>query len=343
MHARSLPSLGSTLVACVLATGALTSCAGPDEEVVAVGEVEEYSRGVAEGTEVSVAVPLGRVEATVGEPVTTLGDLEAPEGGSLVRVANRFRDGQVRDDVWELAARPGEARSVQLSLAAGDEDYLLGVVRVGDGSDAAASVRAPQDLVVAVDGTPEELGDDLALEVTYDEVTQSVSVPDGERAPGPADALYQEAPDPATLSTTDCDPRVEPASASLRGLRCEVGAVRSLPYVPGLGWAEEGRTWLVVGAGVEVVSAELSGSTYGVGETGLEVVLDGQPPAAVLDPTGADGRASGQHVFDVAADQPSGEVGLTATLELERTGGAGGPAAAEAVLEADAAVALPGS
>ena len=343
MPARRPPRLGPTLVACLLAAGASTSCGGSDEEVVAVGDVEAYGSGVAEGTEVSLAVPLGTVEATVGEPVTTLGDLEAPEGGSLVRVASSFRDAQVREDVWELAARSGEARSVELSLAAGDEDYLLGVVRVGDGSDAAASVRAPRDLVVAVSGSPEELGDDLALEVTYDELTQSVSVPGGERAPGPADALYEEAPDPATLSTTDCDPRVEPSSATLRGLRCEVGAVRSLPYVPGLGWAEEGRTWLVVGAGVEVVTAELSGSTYGVGGTGLEVLLDGEPPATVLDPTEDAGRASGQHVFDVAADQSSGEVGVTATLTLEQTGGSGGPAAAEVVLRADTEVDLPGS
>lgn len=314
-----------------LALGALTlatlSACSSGNDTVDVGDVRSYGSGAAEGTEVSVTVPLGTVEAVVGEPVEEIGDLRAPDGGSLVRVATRFRDAQVRSDVWDLAARAGSARAVVATLNAAGQDYPLGVVRDGDGTDAGESVRAPTDLVVALEGTPEEIGDDLVLAITYDELTQTVSLPEGERAPGRADALYEEAADPSALPVQECDARVEPARAAVPSLACEVGAVRALPYVPDLGWAAEGTTWLVVGAGIEVPAVELDGARYAAASIDLSVRADGEEPALVLDATDRSGRGAGQHVFSVPADSGATRLELDARCALRLEAGDGSPAA----------------
>lgn len=322
-----------------VALSGLAACSSAD--AVDVGDVEAYTSGTPAGTEVSVVVPVGTLEVVVTEPAEEIGELRAPDGGSLVRVATRFRDGLGRADVWDLAGRAGAARAVELALGAGDRDYGLGVVRDGDGTDAGESVRAPEDLVVAVDGTPEELADGLTLEVGYDGLTQTVSVPGGERTAGPADALYEDTPDPSSLPTQDCEPRLRPAGATVAGLRCEVGAVRALPYVPDLGWAAEGTTWLVVGAGFELPGAEVDGATYAVASVDLAVEADGQAPDLVLDAAERGGRVSGQHVFAVPADSPSARISMRARGELRLQQGAGAPAARQLVATASTTVEVP--
>jgi hypothetical protein len=80
------------------------------------------------------------------------------------------------------------------------------------------------------------------LEVDYDGLTQTFDLDTGERSPGPADPFYDLATTPA-----DCPP--SGPGRDVRGMQysitCQMSPITSVPYVADLGWAQEGRTWLV--------------------------------------------------------------------------------------------------
>ena len=289
----------------------VVACSGGTE--VAVGDVKatDAASGPLDGHEVSVTVPTGRLDVLVAEPQDEIGDQHAADDGSLVRLTTTFHDTSVRQDVWAFAARRDLAEPVTLALQVGDDRYDVGVVRRALDDDVEL---APGDAVVAV---PEGVElDDVHLLVGYDGLEQSVSAADGTREPGPADALYADA---QRGGSADCaggrfQPSVDP------DLRCRVGEARLLPYVPGPGWAADGRSWLVVSIGTELSEVQAGGATYVVDAVTDHSTYQGQPVAATFDENVDEFVYSAQLVFDVdssdAADRRELRVALDYRMRL---------------------------
>ncbi|CAN5528960.1 hypothetical protein BH11ACT8_BH11ACT8_21390 [soil metagenome] len=304
--------LSGALCAVLLVTaGLLAGCGGGDP--VAVGGVEAVVGGdAADGAPVSVLVPLGTLDLVVGAPVDRIGDLQAPDGGSLLRISTSFHDAQVRHDVWRFAARAETMQPVDLQVDVGSTSYPVGTVRR---ASAGADVL-PRDLVVGLAESPSEAAD-LTIGVAYDGLVQHVAL-DGTRTPGPADPLYVDpdlAPSPTACADVALDHGVRGSAASCRIERADL-----LPYLPELGWAESGRTWVALSLVVALDPVEL-----GTGPQRTRYVLDsvadhstlaGQPAAGRYDDSTAGGGWHATLAFDAPLDD-AGTVAGSADLVLD--------------------------
>jgi hypothetical protein len=311
-----------------LAAATLVACGGGDDEALAVGAVEASDSGSGDASTVEVTVPTGTFELSVADPTDQVGDLAAPDGGRLLQIGSTFRDGDVRRDVWNLAARGGATKPVSLTVRVGDEEYPAGTLRKGADPGAAGDDVLPPDFVVAVDGDVDGL-DDVVLEVGYDGLTQEVHAADGSREPGPADALYDEGTDPAGGATADCGDGKAVPDLQLQ-VDCRVGPMTQIPYVPGLGWAADGKTWTVVPLAAALTSAEDGAASYTATDASSRTTLDGVAPDSVLDQAKQMGGASysGQLVFGTASDA-AGRLRVAMTWALRLTSGGGAPSARE--------------
>lgn len=329
LSGRTRSHLPATALASLLLVGALTSCGGGSLDV---GDVE--ASGVASsaggGTTVAVTVPTGTLDLAVAGPADQVGDLRAPDGGSLIRISTEFRDADVRQDVWAFAARAGHAQPIDLTVTVGGASYPVGVVRRGaPGTEGGEPV--PADLVVAVG---EHLGDldDVSVDVGYDGLTQTVHLDDGSRDPGPADALYEDATDPSDLPTASCAHGPVRDGGLTALVTCRVGPVRALPYLPGPGWAADGHAWTVIGLGIDLPRAQsapaagTAAGTYAVSRVSDATTLSGEEPTDVLDETtGQQGaRYAAQLVFDTTSGADGAlRVALDYTLGLVDSRGRG--------------------
>lgn len=308
----------SALVVAVALLG-IAGCSSGTE--LAVGEVDATDAPAADGVDghrVSVTVPTGRLDIVVAEPREEIGDQRAADDGSLIRLTTSFRDAEVRTDVWAFAAREGNAEPVTLALEVGDERYDVGVVRRGADQD---NELAPDDAVVAVpDGVRL---DDVRLLVGYDGLEQAASAADGTREPGPADALYDgaERGPSANCARGRFEPRVDPE------FRCRVGEARLLPYLPGPGWAEEGRGWLVVSLGTELTEVRAGDARYEVGSVANRTTYQGESAAATFDERHDSVTYSAQLAFDVANGEAADRQGLRVALDYRLSLTAGDPPA----------------
>ena len=167
----------------------------------------------------------------------------------------------------------------------------------------------------------------LSVEVTYEGLTQrwdpAGSVDSGIDSgvdSGVAAPLYR----PGVSPRVPADPGLRlaaPGFGFLPGRRGHEDQVSlglhptpPLPYVPGLGWAKPGRTWLVVPVLTNLVDPFVFWPTpevqahalYRLTLTGTTVTLDGQRPARELpyhlqNPAATDSTTSAYYVWDVAA------------------------------------------
>ncbi|MBM9460745.1 hypothetical protein JK386_12595 [Nocardioides sp. zg-536] len=199
-----------------------------------------------------VLLPWARTKVGAGAPREELPDLlgeqanvRAPEGGRFVPVEVKLEE----DYAIPLSSvgRP-YVQQTEVVLRADGRDYPLsgrdGLVLDPEG-------RGPQGggVWVAVDGDPTE----LEVRVTVDGVTQVVHASDGSVEGGQADRLG-ELPSPEELLAREATPCGTPRRLDdseirvgfLAGLECRVQRTLRTPYVDGLGWAEEGREFLVV-------------------------------------------------------------------------------------------------
>src|SRR5690606_33295024 len=90
-------------------------------------------------------------------------------------------------------------------------------------------------------------------------------------------------------------------------------------YLPGLGWAEEGRAWLVVSLGAELGLVTVGGADYAAADVRSSTTYDGREPAATYDERAANGVYSAQLAFDVPRERGAEdelEVRLEYALEL---------------------------
>ena len=229
-------------------------------------------------------LPTGRIDLTVGDPTDELteeqvGDARrAPDGGSFLPVAwahDPFGESGV--PIGVIGAEPQEA---QVTLVAGETRADLGSPYrvVGDTGTADTGVST---MYVAVDQAPDDVGD-VSFEVTYDGLTQTVSPCHGRPRRGRRGTAVRRADDRRR------------GAVHVRGVRdaarcsptspCVVNAPQRTPYLPGHGWAEEGRTFVLVSAFFTVDSVEVGGTSSDVGEVTPRLTLDG------ADPLPPDGR-----------------------------------------------------
>ncbi|MBC9731940.1 hypothetical protein [Nocardioides marmotae] len=272
-----------------------------------------------------VLLPWARTKAGAGAPREELPDLlgaeanvRAPEGGRFVRVEVKLEE----DYSIPLSSigRP-YAQETEVVLRADGRDYPLsgpdGLVLDPDGP-----FQQGGGVWVAVDGNPTE----LEVRVTVDGLTQVVHASDGAVESGQAAGLG-ELPSQEQLAEREAIPCGTPRRLDDSGLRvnfrpdleCHVQLTLRTPYVDGLGWAEEGREFLVVHVArprrVSLVSGRGEATRFWDDEA-LEFSArlgDAEPlrPAANVNAlsegllTISDPDDPDQLVFDVAAGKPA--------------------------------------
>jgi hypothetical protein len=155
--------------------------------------------------------------------------------------------------------------------------------------------------------------------VTYDGLTQPVTPASGERDAGAAAPLYEE---PTVGIEAPCTsegfatPRVRP------DISCVVNAPQRTPYLPGHGWSDDGRTWLLVSVNVTIDSVEVAGVSHDVDDVTPRLALGGTDPLAADGRYGEvqvlDGNLTGTVAFDAGSE---GARDLTISLDCLLDGG----------------------
>lgn len=256
--------LGRAAVVLVVAVSSSTGCTSDDgaEPVrVEAGQVEQVdATSIEDAATSAVGLPSGVLSLEIAQDLGSVpggtGNLEpADEDVTLLGLR------------WSFEAHPSsDARSVLLD-GQQPQDLPQPTVTVVDGAE---EVPVPVTAQAGRSGaTVVGVSDPTGIEVTYDGFTQTVDPATGAVGAGPAEGLLELAT--ATTSVDRlCDARDFPVAATLDN-GCQVAATHRLPYVAGLGWAPDSRSWLVVDARVE----------------GKATMLLGDDPGTVLDSAAA--------------------------------------------------------
>ena len=274
-------------------------------------------------TSASCSIPTGRLDLVLGEPTTDdvgpdlAEDDEThapPEGGSWVPVHvehDPFGEGGVPVGLIGGAPQPAE-----LALVVDGTTVHLGAPYRVVGEK--GTVDSGLDTVwVAVDEAPDEIGS-MTLAVTYDGLTQTLDPATGEREAGAAAGLYDE---PVADAEAACAADGFDREGVQLDLACLAGPAQRTPYLPGPGWAAEGRSWLVAGIVVSVDNVVVDGTSYDVESLEPTVTLNGSDP---LPPDGRFGRVdhspsrvSGTWAFEASAGGPD-QMSISLDLVLEK-------------------------
>lgn len=242
------PRTAGVLLAAALASGALVGCTTSFTDGARPGQAQPGGGGTLDSPahKAVVQLPLGPLTVEVGKPTRELdaasGSTRAADGATWVPIA------------WTLGGTGADydnaepAFQFQVTLIAAGRRYGLQAGQAGESSDAASKytpVVKEKSLDVVVQGS----GRQLAAEVDYDGVTQRVDFDSGKITPGVAAPLYRADPQKPLLAQTTC-PLMSAADArrfSLGGTTCTIGAVRTAPYVGGVGWVRSAReSWTLV-------------------------------------------------------------------------------------------------
>ena len=297
----------------LLAAAAVTGCSSSDSDAVvpAAGTVS------LEGDDIAMVLPSGRFTFTVTAPRVELTEDEvddgeardAPDGKSYVGVSSDWEGSAGR--VFALLNRDTIPKSASVALMADGEKIDLFTIDTQK-----SRTGGPVWALVPEDG-------DVRLDVTYDGHTQSADLASGEVTAGVAEGFYDlqdHAVACPTQSAGDAD------VAWHYSIACTVGNVVAVPYVAELGWAEKGRTWLLV-----QVTLKPEVFRFTAGTESAEYRVDRESGSL----TGKNGEtvelshvedASGSHATYAvpAAAKGPWELELTRTYDLTRTGTAPG-------------------
>lgn len=286
------PYAWSAGVVGVLLVGALTAC-GDDASSLEVGESATGPAGVT-GTAVEVRVPSGTITVTVGSPVQEIAagsrEVTAPDGGALVPVSWSL-------DRYQTTGVTGFDAETELAILAGDDPTPLTTI-----TDAATPATGSR--VVAIDGTAAVDG----VSATYDGLEQVLGL-DGSRDAGVAEQLYAPAADGGDR---DCSQGWRSVPQADLDLSCSVRAW-TLPYLPGAGWADEGRTHVVVDQALILDAVTDEGEEY------RATFVEGTAQVAGTDVDGApfeEGRG-GAGSFSVRLEATNVEPSATWEVESE--------------------------
>lgn len=290
------------------------------------GFVAEGTSGTAPEHEVEVQLPIGTIRLGSGAPLDEIaarrvgrdgdGSVRAAGDAAIVPVAWSFRPSLSYDDLL------GYPVVFSLALSAGGERTELGEQDV-DLHGAVDSGRLPEGSLIAVVAGD---GGDLAVEVTYEDQTQTAAMATEDVAPGRAAALYPDGP--VSYGPGErCDARTTDGARSLDAghdsIYCRIEPLTRTPYLPDLGWAEEGRVWSTVDV---LVTAPRrlrwlpTGGRYRVEREPVTVSLDGDE--AVRTPRAPDPAATtwrGTWVFDSPAEPPDLSLHVTAPMTAVRS------------------------
>lgn len=299
----AVPVAPGVVLAAVLAVlaGLLAACGGPSRtsEVVQGDAASQVA-----GNRVSVLLPTGRLELTIGSTVDQISSAQSqdgeshrpPEGGHFVPVRWRFDpfafSGTYRGAMSRL---PKPATVV---VRTGGRTLPLGAPYHVAGSQGALSNTGPFVSYVPVTGTG-----DLRVAVTYDGLTQTVGA-DGSRRAGAAAPLYH-AHHPRHLPCR----RTGWRGVGRADLDCRVGPAVSLPYLPGHGWAKAGRTWLLVPFSANVAGVRIHGRTWTPGPVTARATLAHAKPVPgglFVTDAAAVGRVDRTFVYDARAGWRAG-------------------------------------
>ncbi len=288
-------SLGASLTAC-----SDTQSATPPGEVVpgraSLEIIGDYG---------FVLIPTGRIDVVVGEPSTddvSRDDAaddqthETPDAGSWIPV-------HVDHDPFGAMAVPvrlmgGSPQPAQVALVVDGTTISLGAPYRVVGEEGTAE-SGLDNVWVAIDERPDEV-ESIQVAVTYDGLTQTLVPKNGAREAGVATSLYEQPTEPVDVA---CRPDGFDKPRVTVDASCTVAPVQRSPYVPGAGWAEEGRTWLVVGAAVSIDRVLLGRRSYGVESIEPSMTVGGNGPLPPSDHFGEvrqdPDRAAATWVFDV--------------------------------------------
>lgn len=288
----------SALVAATAVAATLSSCQrGADAEDgphrMAAGEMVEGSGVPSEsGAKSEVMLPSGKVTFSVTDPVrrldisdTRLTEKVEPERGvDLVGVSwDRERFVYVRDAGEAMAGgvQADKSEQVELTLVADDKSYDFPDVGTMDGLDGANFFYI---------GIP-RAASKLAIEVEYDGLVQAIDLRKGAVDEAAAAPLYEQElaagaePDEAEMACSGADRD----RGRLRWyLFCDVARAVAVPYVPGRGWAGEGRTFVVAWThasvgGVDWIIDSNHYASYDAKVRQLRTTLDGTASVASID------------------------------------------------------------
>lgn len=271
MHKLIWPLALVLVIAALAGGGVWLSQRGTDGLKAGTLVTEEASEAMV-GRTAEVRVPWGSLQVTVSEPIAqTSGGKQAGHGSSLVGVqvaldgpedllvADRLPDGALQDPTFTLVADGNE--------------YLLEGLAGWIDQNAIAQVAKRQ--YVAVKGAPSE----ISLRVGYDGVDQVVDGLTGGVDRDAAEPLYQLG---FANGAQPCgEPLWSPGASDVGDnvTTCLVTSSAQRPYVAGLGWATEGKTWMVVTV-LTGAPSEFEGpdGTYDVEESTSTYLLDAQGP-----------------------------------------------------------------
>lgn len=272
-------------------------------------------------------LPWARVRIGASEPVDALPNVRmdatpvvrAPEGGSFVRVLLLV---EARYPFTTVGST--EKPAVELVLRADGKEYPV-MDSDSWGFSPRPTLTGHGDRWVAVDGHPVE----LELLLTVDGETQVIDAVAGTIDAGRAAALADlpSQRDAIDFKDTECTRFRAAPGAPLRipyprYARCSLSYAARTPYVVGLGWSEPGREFLVaqfrMPFDIRVASTGAHGSGSWRTSYDVRARLKGDDTAVAGSTPGVPGstyqRNGVQFVFDVAADEPTGD--LTVLVDL---------------------------
>ncbi|MCW2791995.1 MAG: hypothetical protein JWO76_1093 [Nocardioides sp.] len=229
------------LLVALLAAG----CGGPQDDArrLATGEVVPVFGTMPETVRASVPLPSGELVLALDADASGRQDTGASRpvvaggGDHLLGLAWSRSDSDLDPLLHEvLTGRTLEDAGAipDVAVVVGDERYPLSGVGTPGQQHGALWVALP-------DGT-------ATIEVSYDGLTQTVDLDTGTVDSGVAAPLA----DPTALQHdgSSCDPADFPPGDVL-SVECTVERWFAVPYVDQLGWAPEGRTWVVTDTIVE--------------------------------------------------------------------------------------------
>lgn len=286
-----------TFVGCVIAAvlSLSTGCGGtPQEEfdgkTLAVGETFVDGYDPTADRPLSVYVPSGALMLRLEDQTPylddgseyTFDDIAAADGAELIGIEWEL------DDLYVYPGDVGEAlmATYQTELTEQATSGGMGLVRltvVVDGH----RIRLPGDEPTdkrshAVVGVPK--GSSPTLEVEYDGETQVVDLATGGVESGRAEPLAAIAGQPVGKDSWRSSERVNCPNEGQpdlieAGFWCGAGPALELPYVRGLGWADEAMPYVLLDLDLSVGGV----SQHEAGIPGLAVTMDGNKAATTID------------------------------------------------------------
>lgn len=291
-----------TFVACVIAAVLFVSagCAGiPQEEfdgkTLAVGETFVESYDPSADRPLSVYVPSGALMLRLEDQAPylddgseyTSDDIRAADGAELVGAELVGIEWELDDlsvypgDVGEALMATHQTDLTEQAVSGGMG--LVSLTVVADGH----RIRLPGDKSTdkrshAVVGVPK--GSSPTLEVEYDGETQVVDLTTRGVESGRAEPLAAHAGQPAGMDSwrfserVNCPNEGQPDLIDV-GFWCGAGPALELPYVRGVGWADEAKPYVLVDLDLSVFGV----SQHKAGIPGLAVTLDGERAVKTID------------------------------------------------------------